>query len=432
MNIYYSKYFVIGKVTGSATAYIWVVDENEKSALSKSINYISLYASILEMIIPPIIVTEKDFIERDIELKHYNESKKKGVSMIFFGVLSDSSGLIKRNLNITNRDKILEIKKRERLNGRCLHINAGKRCDNIIKAHSIQKNGFLSMIAENKHVYIPKNDAFKNEGGTYCLSSINKVSTFRGFCKKHDNELFKHIDVSELIPTKEQVFLYAYRSICKEVFEKEKAVNICNALSLINNKFSNNILNSSTAAQINSYNQLLQHKKAFDKCLEQSDYSQIKYLVFISDQKPFMAFSGIKYPDYDFNANQLQNMENLNENFSLITYCSGLMKTGWCFILAWLYDGSSVCCKFVDSMKTSVKKGNNIADMLFRLALSSENHAFSPTWFKALGDEKEEKLRNNLKIMSSLKIEVPEDYLKNGLENISNWKFNLDKTIENI
>lgn len=43
--------------------------------------------------------------------------------------------------------------KQERNRGRCLHFANGIQCNKIISAHSIQKQGQLSLIAEEGHVY---------------------------------------------------------------------------------------------------------------------------------------------------------------------------------------------------------------------------------------------------------------------------------------
>src|SRR5574337_1945141 len=69
---------------------------------------------------------------------------------------------------------------------------------------------------------------------------INKVSTFLGFCKYHDNNLFKPIDDQYLIPTDQQVLLYAYRSLSRELFVKE---NVLNNLKLLVKKTDQKFMN---------------------------------------------------------------------------------------------------------------------------------------------------------------------------------------------
>lgn len=97
----------------------------------------------------------------------------------------------------------------QRNRGRCLHYDKGARCDVIISAHSIQKGGQLNLIVEQGHVYQLSADltTLKSTGGKPQLKKvgINKVSTFRGMCKHHDNGLFAPIDDSPLAFDHEQM-----------------------------------------------------------------------------------------------------------------------------------------------------------------------------------------------------------------------------------
>ncbi|TPQ25920.1 hypothetical protein, partial [Methylomonas koyamae] len=127
------------------------------------------------------------------------------------------------------KDYIGEIK-RQTNRGRCLHYLNGERCNEIISAHSIQKKGQLSLIAEDGHVYRLSTDQaiLQRTGGVpdFKKVGVNRASTFLGFCKHHDNKLFERIDNFSLGPAKEQIALYAYRCLCREYFVKENAVAV--------------------------------------------------------------------------------------------------------------------------------------------------------------------------------------------------------------
>lgn len=88
----------------------------------------------------------------------------------------------------------------------------GADCDNlIIDAHSIQENGELSLISENKNVY-----HFSSKIGSKSkeiqVIQIKKASVFKGFCRKHDNNVFEPIDKKKAINDSEKYFLYSFRS----------------------------------------------------------------------------------------------------------------------------------------------------------------------------------------------------------------------------
>jgi hypothetical protein len=78
--------------------------------------------------------------------------------------------------------------------GRCLHYESDNRCGAFINAHSIQKNGQLSTIANDRHVYTVSSNigTLKMNDGRLALEKrgIGKGSTFLGFCERHDNQLF--------------------------------------------------------------------------------------------------------------------------------------------------------------------------------------------------------------------------------------------------
>ncbi len=124
---------------------------------------------------------------------------------------------------------------RLRNRGRCLHFADGNRCDQMVAAHSIQKRGQLRMIAESGHVF-----RFSTDVSTLNKSSgvpspkktgVNDVSTFLGFCQTHDSQRFEKIDRYPLTPNHEEIALYAYRSLCREYFVKENAVDLTDSMS---------------------------------------------------------------------------------------------------------------------------------------------------------------------------------------------------------
>jgi hypothetical protein len=109
----------------------------------------------------------------------------------------------------------------------------------------------LSAIAQHGLVYKISSDIGslkKNKGRLiYKKYGINKVSTFFGFCQKHDNELFKPIDNDVLIPTDQQILLYSYRSLCRELFVSE------NALELVQNQLENGVNQDAIKKMLSGY-----------------------------------------------------------------------------------------------------------------------------------------------------------------------------------
>ena len=89
----------------------------------------------------------------------------------------------------------------------------------VSEAHSIQKNGVLSKIAENGHVM---GYSFDDLGFDGKLRSKHHASIFFGFCNKHDS-IFKPIEIQPYIGSEEQHFLFAYRGFVVAAHKKTES-----------------------------------------------------------------------------------------------------------------------------------------------------------------------------------------------------------------
>ncbi len=89
----------------------------------------------------------------------------------------------------------------------------GIDCDKqIIDAHSIQENGELSLIAENKKVlHFIQHPTEKENKKVVTEIEIKNASVFKGFCHKHD-QIFEPIDKNKTESIEQKLFLYSLRS----------------------------------------------------------------------------------------------------------------------------------------------------------------------------------------------------------------------------
>jgi hypothetical protein len=429
-------------VVEGASANFWILENSPKNAFSKAVFYASKYDWKLTKIeTPPVETTRINFIGRDIGLQNFDKAQKDGIAVVFVAWSTDGKttlGPIKirpsYNFNLNNfLKKIKQFKNK----GRCLHYEAGERCQKIVKAHSIQKKGALSMIAHNGYVYRLTTDISilrKNKGRvSFQKKGINDVSTFLGFCRMHDNKLFEPIDNYPLIPTNQQVFLYGYRSLCRELFVKENSLNVMESQlnDIMDRKWIKNLFSNFRRGTALGLKDLRMHKSIYDNSLEKNLYQNIKYVLFTSIQKPFMAFSGLFCPDFDFIGRQLQDLGDHETTLELITFCSAPMKSGWGFLFSWHDSNSKVCDDFMASLATMISEKREIGDLLFRLVISNcENHAISPQWWENLPEQHKEQIIEKSSIGVSFFVNTPPSYLMEGLEGISNWKF--ENVITNV
>ena len=448
-SIYYMIFFVVPTEQNqeyenieNATVYCWIKSTDIQSSYITATFFIEKADWIIqENIQKPIEVIEDDFIGQEIELEHFLKAQSKTESLLYVAESDNVTKPTKVKLQSSYKfdmSKFLQKSDDISKEGRCLHYQAGDRCNEIIKAHSIQNNRVLSEIAnEKKAIYtLSKNmgDFEKNNGNlSFRKYSIHKFSIFRGFCGNHDNNLFKPIDTSYFKSgNQQQVFLYAYRSLAKELFDKENVLTLL--VDMLEDVKDNIGLSKYISSLIdgtkNSLNSLNVHKKIYDDILKNETYDDMRCVSFNSTDKLFMAFSNILYPEFDFMGNIIQNLSitNTDNIFDLITFCSVPTENGWSFIFSWHKSSDNSCLLFIQSLKERLKQGEYLSNLLFKfILLNSENFAFSPTWWESLSDDNQKEISQAISNMMNPTKAIREHYSINGLNNISNWNF---KTID--
>ncbi|MDD3814190.1 MAG: hypothetical protein PHZ02_06040 [Desulfocapsaceae bacterium] len=449
MKTYYLQFRVIPTASNEhhnlvegALASCWVLEHDAQAAYAQADFFIRKSDWRIEKIAEyPVEVTRELFLERDIGLEQFDKAQKEGFAFVYVGWSRDgktTAGPFIQNPSFRFEiSRFLAKQKELSQSGRCLHFDGSHRCNNIINAHSIQKNQSLASIAQDGHVYKPStkfSTTKANKGRLiYEKCGINRVSTFLGFCKRHDNELFETIDNYPLLPTDQQVFLYAYRSLCRELFVKE------NALKLFEDQLSNvpdensikDLLHGTKEGTSFGLVNLKQHKSIYDESLREKSYFKIRYVLFISKQKPFMAFSGLLYPEFDFMGRNLQNLGDHQQKLDLITFCSAPLDSGWGVLFAWHESSSKSCVDFMRSLATMMHEGKQLGDLLFRMVISScENLAIAPEWWDDLPQEQKEKIESKASLMANIFSETKQSYLIEGLEGIAAWDF--ESIIDNM
>ncbi len=118
------------------------------------------------------------------------------------------------SLDISNKgEKML---KNYRSKGRCMYCEC---TSNAINSHTISEKGSLSTISIDSKVGCFDSKRRELEKDIfYKEAHINNVTTFKGFCSTHDNQLFECIDNNSDIKTGKEILLQSYRSICESLF----------------------------------------------------------------------------------------------------------------------------------------------------------------------------------------------------------------------
>ena len=96
-----------------------------------------------------------------------------------------------------------------------------------INSHILQKNGILSSISKDSHLWEHQINQFKESKFYFKKTGIKDVFSFNCFCKLHDNLLFKKIENNDIDFTDyESLLLFTLRTIYNEKFRKEVSVRV--------------------------------------------------------------------------------------------------------------------------------------------------------------------------------------------------------------
>lgn len=317
----------------------------------------------------------------------------------------------------------------QRNRGRCLHHQSGSRCDAIISAHSIQKGGQLNVIAEHGHVYRLASDlsTLKSTGGRPQMKAVgvNKVSTFRGMCKHHDNQLFAPIDDRPLACDPQQIALYAYRSVCREYFVKENAAR--SMAAVIDHpdlpEANRQMLRGAAEGQAYGFKHLQRHKSIYDTAIADEDFAGFRFIIFRSSSPCAIQATGLILPDYDFQGRKLQDLGLEVDTLDLLTFFTAPTDAGWAYVLAWHESSDLTCQRLRDSLQEGIRRGARLEDMLLRISLACENHAIRISWWDGLSPSEKDAALGALCVGLDLQERVPSGYLARGCEGVAGWAF---------
>jgi hypothetical protein len=153
---------------------------------------------------------------------------------------------------IIKKERDMKLRYEKLISKKSKHECLIKDCkEKSILSHAISKTT-LKHIAQENHLIYRKfdranfniNDFIEpnNVNMKFETIGINEASTFKGFCKKHDNNIFEQID-NKNITTLRDVLLQLYRTTCKNYFlndmVKEAEIDILKKEHYFNTNFIN-------------------------------------------------------------------------------------------------------------------------------------------------------------------------------------------------
>lgn len=285
---------------------------------------------------------------------------------------------------------------REKTNHKeCMHPDASKKnCSKkIIDAHTIQKKGPLKYIVdETNHVY---NFGVDQNGKDDILKiGWQKASTFKGFCSKHDKELFSVIEDVPYSNRQDQNFIAGYRSYALEYFKK---ISIIKALPFMRENVDRGM---SHEVQVNLQQTLNSMKLGFFKGiddfkatlelfteshkLQKTDDFESASIYFTGELD--IVVSGCFTPEFTLEGKQIQSLDLSSlfvENLAINTLST---EGGFALVFTWPKQFTK-CTLFIETLLNVDFQSlpSRLVELIFSYI---ENTFFSLRWLESLSKEK--------------------------------------------
>ena len=265
----------------------------------------------------------------------------------------------------------------------------------IIKAHSVSKSSSLKEIAVDGHVltfFMAQRNNESSEFGPISIG-INKASTFNGFCKVHDKELFSPFEDHHFDLSSYHCFLIMYRTVSRELFVKESCKGTLGLMKdmdrgkdifeqmYIQDRYQH--LNGSNDLTINDLKYI---KKALEKVFISKDYDQLEHAIIKLKTPPKVMASSIGGMHFGFDGALIQEITNDPMRIPDYLCFNSFSSNGKGYIvMSWLKEHQVTNQKLMDTLMSS----NSISDSLLMLLISqTENVYLSPQWWDGLSDQK--------------------------------------------
>ena len=294
--------------------------------------------------------------------------------------------------------------RKEFAKGYCSHPDASsKTCSaRVIRAHTVQRRGGLSAIAENGHVISAMSaahDIFKNDGKFVPRRvGIRSASTFMGFCNRHDTAMFRPVESGPTVLTPEACFVLSFRAIAYEHFTKQIQLRS----SEISRKMDcgmpfeiqihvQNYVHFNIAGARRGLSDTQRWKDQYDEIYRSQRFEDHHYFaVEFSQVLPVVGCGGF-HPEYDFEGNPLQKISRGTSPHQHVTFNLSVLGGKSVVLLGLTERTNGPAEAFLRSFGDvpDQEKPNAVIRLAFE---HIENIYISPIWWRKI----EDKLKNAL------------------------------------
>ena len=296
----------------------------------------------------------------------------------------------------------------EFVKGYCSHPDASPdTCSGrIVRAHTVQRRGGLSAIAENGHVISAMSagqDIFKHDGEFVPREvGIRGASTFMGFCNLHDTILFRPLERVSVTLTPENCFLLSLRAIAYEHFTKQTQLRSSEILRNmdVGTPFEQqvvvqNYVHTYVAGVRRGLSDTERWKRQYDAIFREQRFNDHRFLaVEFSQVLPVVGCGGF-HPEYDFEGNALQKISRGTSPHEHINFNLSVLNGKSVVVLGLTERTGGPAEEFLHSFMKLPDQEK--PDLSIRLAFEHiENIYFKPSWWTGLDVISKNNLTNRI------------------------------------
>lgn len=277
-----------------------------------------------------------------------------------------------------------------------LGVNDSQCSKGITQAHTVQRKGGLSLIAESGHVLGLKPTMallIKNDGNPKPRRiGLKQASVFPGFCNKHDTALFKVIEQPNIASTDETALLFAYRAIAYERFQKAAQLNCMGLYRKMDSgkplhiqELIQDHLNATAIGVEMGLDDVNSLKEQYDESLLSKNYDDLHWVIIKFNQLLPLVGCGAFFPEYDFQGNSLQKLGRRVHTLEHLAVNIAAYDNSSYLIFSWIGKPNVATAQFVKSFLEieTDRKADGVVRMCFELL---ENIFLRESWFDGLDE----------------------------------------------
>jgi SEC-C motif len=295
----------------------------------------------------------------------------------------------------------------------------------ITKAHTIQKKGGISAIAEAGHVLTVKptmKDMIESNGNPSPRKiGVNNASIFPGFCSKHDTTLFKPIEGKSLSLDKDTAFLFSYRSIAYERFAKEaqfKGIAAQREIDRGHSFWHQSLIQTRLSVFMDGVQlgrrDMDRWKSEFDERLLSGKGDDFHFLAVRFDSVLPIVASGVFHPEFDLQGNSLQRLGCVSVDLDHVALNVTAFEGQTIAVFGWIGRDDGPARAFADSFVVKIADDRK-ADVLARLLfIHTDNLFLRPTWWETLTAPRQASFKNLIKSGTPMQMRSAGEFVDDG------------------